>query len=377
MDFSALTAASTAIAAILLNKTFLLCVGLSMLPIMAWVWYFNQNHPEKARYVLVTFTAGMLSIIPIKLYEQYWDIALWKFEHIDLFRAIADLVHLPSLDTLLAYVSLNTLVSLGFYCFSLVMMFLLEVVLLRDNSLKTFLHKAKVAFESPWIFASVGVLTGLLAYGVNSTLSHVAWLFIVVGMLEEYLKHLVLRFSGEDKICSVDDALQYAIFVALGFAFIENIMYLLDFATLNPIGTRMFWMFYLLRSSVSVLAHVSFSGILGYFYGIAQFSHRVMREASSTAHPFKCLLQRLLHCKKCTLYHEEKMMEGMLIAMGLHAVFNVLLEYNRLQYVIPMILLLFFVILQLYHRKDMYEREGLLTDFDEGEIKSGRQIILP
>ena len=62
----------------------------------------------------------------------------------------------------------------------------------------------------------------------SSFLHKTVWFFIIVGMLEEFVKHLVLRFSDEDKITNVQDAVEFAIIAALGFAFIEHIVYFVN-----------------------------------------------------------------------------------------------------------------------------------------------------
>src|SRR5579883_1334433 len=50
--------------------------------------------------------------------------------------------------------------------------------------------------------------------------------FIIVGVIEETTKFLAVRFSGgEENITSIDDAIEMFITAALGFSFIENIIY--------------------------------------------------------------------------------------------------------------------------------------------------------
>ncbi len=60
------------------------------------------------------------------------------------------------------------------------------------------------------------------------------------------------------------DGIMYGVAVALGFASVENVIYLE--ATGN-------WIVVAQRSFTAVLAHVAFTGSLGYFYGAAKFSH--------------------------------------------------------------------------------------------------------
>ncbi len=338
----------------------LLYGAMSLLPILAWLYFFQKKNPEKRSYVALTFFAGMLAVIPIKLYETYWDTAVLYFEHVNVFRYIETLAHLPNLSKFLAYITINALVGIGFFVFTGLLMFVLEMVT-RDNTLSVFKSKVKKVLESPLFFISIGILCGMVAFFLSSVLNNRIWFFVVVGMLEEFVKHLVLRFSDEEKVQSVDDALSFAIVVALGFSFVENIVYFHNFASLASTGVKQLSVFFILRSTISVMAHVCFSAILGYFYGVAKFSREIyQQEVQEHKHPIIRKMHHILHMKGSTLFHEEKMMEGMLYAMICHAVFNWLLEMGKTSLMIPFLMILFFFILSLFHRKKLHTQTGVL-----------------
>jgi RsiW-degrading membrane proteinase PrsW (M82 family) len=280
---------------------------------------------------------------------------------LNLFEYIADLVNLPSLTTLFSFVAVNGIVAFGLFLFTALMMLVLEV-LSGDNSLKVFKEKTGRILESPLFFVSVGILFGLIAYAFSLSVHERIWFFVVVGMLEEYVKFLVLRFADEEKILSVSDALSFSIIVALGFAFVENIFYFRDFGVLNTTSASTFVVFLVLRSTISVVAHVCFSAILGYFYGVARFADDCYREASEChRHILIHRLHQVLHCKSGTLFHEEKMMEGMLLAMLVHAIFNSLLEFEAFIVVIPFLSFIFVAVLNLFHRKQIHVQNGNLN----------------
>ncbi|MCF7812100.1 PrsW family intramembrane metalloprotease [Candidatus Gracilibacteria bacterium] len=333
-------------------------VILSFLPILGWLYFFQKKHPEKRSYVVLTFLAGMLSVVPIKLYEKYWDVAVFYFEHINVFEYLADLIHIPDTSKFLAYITINALVGVGLFLFTCLMMGVLEIFT-RDNTLCVFRKKIRKALESPLFFIAVGIFCGIVAYGFSFSFHERVWFFVVVGMLEEFIKHLVLRFSDDEKILSVDDALSFAIIVALGFAFVENILYLHNFVENTNTNFQQFSLFFLLRSTVSVVAHVCFSAILGYFYGVARFSEDIYRqEVMENKHVFFRFIHKIFHLKGETLFHEEKMMEGMILAMVAHAIFNSLLEFGKVYLLFPFLFLLFFFVLNLFHRKQVYRQSG-------------------
>ncbi len=329
----------------------------SLIPILGWLWFFLKRQPEKKSYVALTFVAGMLAVIPIKLYEKYWDHTIAYLEHINIFEYLKALIDSPVVSKFLAYTTVHAFVAVGLFLLVAMMMFILEVFS-GDNSVKIFKEKAKKIWESPAFFIVIGVICGLVAFLFSTAFSSLVWFFVIVGMLEEYVKHLVLRFTDDDKIRSVDDAIEFSIIIALGFVFVENILYFEKVWANGASGTSMIW-FVFMRSTVSVIAHVCFSAILGYFYGIARFSEEIyLSEYSRKQHLIINKLQQIIHLKGQTIFHDEKMIEGMFLAMAVHAIFNSLLEFEKSIIVVPFLLILLVIVLNLFHRKKIHTKEG-------------------
>ncbi len=330
---------------------------ISLIPILGWLWFFNKKQPEKRSYVILTFLAGMCSVLPIKLYEKYWNTNFLALEHLDLFRYLAELVESPNTAKFITYVVSHGVVAIGFFLFVAAMMFVLEVFSF-DNSARLYRQKAKKIWESPAFFTMVGLLCGAVAFWASESLSQKIWFFVVVGMLEEFVKHLVLRFADDEKIQTVDDALEFSIIVALGFVFVENILYFGKIWDASMSGITFTW-FVFLRSTISVAAHVTFSAILGYYYGIARFAEDFYRqEVQEGKHIILQKMHQVLHLKGETLFHEEKMMEGMILAMVCHAIFNSFLEFEQVIMVVPILAFCFLCVLQLFHKKNRHTFEG-------------------
>lgn len=334
---------------------------IALIPILAWVCFFQSQHAEKKSYVVLTFLAGMLSIIPIKLYERYWDIAIFNLENINLFHHIEQLTHIPNIDTFLAYILAFVVVSVALFLFVAMMMFVLEV-LSGDNTAKVFEKKIVKIVEEPMLFIMIGVFFGIAAFMLNLRLGQAVWFFVIVGALEEFVKHLITRFSDEFKLKSIADAIQFSIIVALGFAFVENILYFLDIWEGSGYGSRELMLYVILRSTVSVTAHVCFSAILGYYYGLAHFSSSVYQEERrKRKHPVIQFFHSVFHLKSSTVFKEEKMLEGMLLAMIIHACFNMLLEVEQMTGVILLLGTLFLIIINLLHRTQVHRRTGTVV----------------
>ena len=336
--------------------------AMSALPIALWVLFFQKQNHEKRKFVFWTFIAGMLAVVPIKAYEKIWNTSIWYFEHVNMFQYIADLTHLPSFPRLFAFIIVSAIVATVVFFAVAVLMFLIEVLCSRSNTMKAFNHKCLKISESPLIFLAVGVFFGISAYFLSEAFPSKIWFFVVVGMLEEFVKYLMLRFADEEKIKSVSDAISFAIIIALGFAFVENIIYLARFWGNVDGAISSFTAFYLLRSSISVIAHVCFSAILGYFYGVAHFSTEIYRE-EVRKNQCRVLrwMHRVFHVRGSVLFHEAKLLEGMLIAMIVHAIFNSFLELGKIGIVFPFLFLVFAFVLNLLHRKSTHIRRGLLS----------------
>lgn len=92
--------------------------------------------------------------------------------------------------------------------------------------------------------------------------------FIIAGFTEEFFKReVVLRTAYNSKYFDEKlDGIIYAVYAALGFATVENVIYVVfRFATNPYIG--------LYRGILSVPAHTLFAVTMGYYLSLAKFSH--------------------------------------------------------------------------------------------------------
>jgi hypothetical protein len=180
-------------------------------------------------------------------------------------------------------------------------------------------------YEEPLNFLGVGLfLTLFVAVFHWLGLSLAAFGLIFLAFAEEYSKHLIVRFTDDDSIRSINDAIEFSVIVGLAFAFAENVLlYFPRFlAEGNASGL-------VLRSVLTVLMHAVASGILGYFYGLAHFSTEQVRHHHGGRGPAYRLLHRLFLFRRERLYHEAKMFEGLVLAGAYHATFNIAAAQGR------------------------------------------------
>lgn len=96
-----------------------------------------------------------------------------------------------------------------------------------------------------------------------SIVYYVVWAFFLVAVSEEGCKFLVLRlYSYQRKAFNEPfDGIVYSVMAAMGFATLENVMYVTEHGVATGI----------LRMFLSVPAHATFGVLMGYHAGLAKF----------------------------------------------------------------------------------------------------------
>lgn len=110
---------------------------------------------------------------------------------------------------------------------------------------------------------------GMMAIAINA--------FLIIGLTEEFFKFVMLRFYAYRKkeFNEPFDGITYGVMVSMGFATLENIMYVTQYGMGNAF-VRMF---------TAVPAHATFGIVMGYYTGLAKFSKKEI----------SCLLQGLIY----------------------------------------------------------------------------------
>lgn len=213
--------------------------------------------------------------------------------------------------------------------------------------LEVFLATDKLSHISISIFSLVSIpLSVLLA-------------FLFVGLLEEYMKHIAVKVVDQNKFQTVDDAIEFSIIASLGFSFVENIMYFY-FIWVGQ-GINDFFVAFIFRSIFSTFAHILFSGMYGYFYGIAHFSSPIFQqEIKNKRMWFTKFLHKITRGSSENIFHKEKVMEGLLVAMSLHALFDVFLEVGWTYVILPYLVIGYLVLDYLFEKKEDHISYGKL-----------------
>lgn len=191
-------------------------------------------------------------------------------------------------------------------------------------------------------------------------------MFMFVGVIEEYMKHLVVKKADRGFFRNIDDAIEFSIISALGFAFIENTLYLYYIWEYQGIDVML--VSFIFRSIFSTFAHILFSGVFGYFYGIAYFADPIWsEEVRKNRHPLVNALHTIFHFKRNRVFAVEKVSEGLMLAILLHASFDILLELNQTFFMVPFLVLGYGFLDQLFKRKENLKAYGRLTGEYDGK----------
>lgn len=178
-------------------------------------------------------------------------------------------------------------------------------------------------------------------------------MFVLFGALEEIIKHYVITIVDKRTVLikTIGDSIRYSLVAALGFSFTENIYYLYQFWP--SISTGQLVTMYIFRSIFTACAHMIFSGIFGYFYGIGKFSIEIVKQQKLIGKINKAteFTAKLFNLPLTHAYQQNMVVKGLFIAIFMHAVYNYLLQFNIMIPVIIFVILGYLYLRYLLSRK--------------------------
>ncbi len=174
--------------------------------------------------------------------------------------------------------------------------------------------------------------------------------FISVALVEEGFKWLVTLFFGykNKEFDEIYDIIVYAVFASLGFACIENIIYVF----INGIGNA------ILRALLSVPGHMCFGVIMGYFLAQAKVGRINKSQSVYTKNMFlSILLPTLAH----TIY------DALLFYVEYNALFIIVFFMFDVALVV-ICLLTISKVSKIQQNLDNNLNTGMITTTDTGEL---------
>lgn len=196
--------------------------------------------------------------------------------------------------------------------------------------------------------------------------------FVVVGVIEELMKHYCVRAVPFRFFRSIDDVIEFSIIAALGFSFTENILYfhnIWDTKGLNELIKP-----FLFRSVFSTFAHVMFSGVFGYYYGLGLFAKKGLQEEIVASRGiWGNAFFKVFHFRTGSIFYEEKLFQGLFYAAILHAGFNILLHLEFTFLTVPYLVGGYIALSYLLDKKENHKMRNMLHT-QRKRLKAGPQF---
>ena len=253
----------------------LFSIVLVAVPIGIWMLIFTQKQKLAKKAIIVSFIAGICSALIMFVYQYFWEHQL----------------------------------NFGFFQFTPVN-FQQNIGAVASN----------FSPESTSSFAEF----------VRSQLFKIFLISLSIGLIEEYLKHWVVKKADHNYFTSVDDIIELSIIAALGFAFTENIIYLFREILGGGAFTGKFFSLFFLRSLFVVFVHILCSGIYGYYYGVGYYAGPILQEERMQGKKeiVPEFLHRVIHLKTSRIFHDEMVALGLVISTLIHGIFDFLMSVN-------------------------------------------------
>jgi len=296
-----------------------------------YLFYKKDYHPQPLKVIAQIFGIGLFSMAPIFLYKMIyrsWLPALAEYKLMD------PLLKSPLLLGVFGFLFHLVLISLILFAGSAAIALILTF--LKKDTLGNMVRAVRgeeLGFVAVSVMvAAVAALQSLFGEMFGSvllagTLGSV--MFLVV--MEEYIKHLIVRFVDDKQLKDVDDAVTLSIMVGLAFALIETLMYAVQGGDFSVI---------LYRAILSLPIHLVASGLFGYYYGLARFADPLTGKAGGKIFRTATgILHFLLTFKRPTVYAQKKIVEGLALATLFHTTCNVLFELNLAFLVVPIVVI--------------------------------------
>lgn len=196
-------------------------------------------------------------------------------------------------------------------------------------------------------------LSAFIENNIKNQNTMFVFLFVLFGAMEEIIKLYVVRTVDKKTLLinNVNDAIRYSITSALGFSFIENAYYLYQFWPSISIG-ELAGMF-IFRSIFTTCAHMIFSGIFGYFYGIGKFSMYTTEQNKILGEKDRMgtIISRIFSLPLSEGLKQKMVIKGLLIAIIMHSAFNYLLQFSIMIPVFGFVILGYLYLKYLLKRK--------------------------
>lgn len=136
---------------------------------------------------------------------------------------------------------------------------LLKYVLIRDK----YKHEPMQLIAVTFLLGALGIVPATILELLFNSPNILVNAFICTATVEECVKYLAVRAKAyhSPSLNETMDGIVYGVAAGLGFATIENVLYVFGFGTLSTA---------IIRAFLSVPSHAAYAGIMGFYLGMAK-----------------------------------------------------------------------------------------------------------
>ena len=263
---------------------YLLIWFISFFPILVWGYIFSyiDNDSLNKKRFFVGLLAWAVSVFPILYMEKILEIVDFKylntfyfayeikdfFTSLEFWFSLAIFILLIAIFSFLFWWFIKKIGELAKIYFKNILVFLIFILIL---SVFIFLFNI--------IFSQIDSLNFRVADSVAfwdivfNSFKLILFYYLIVAFIEEASKHFNFLQSSVLKITNVKTWVLYAIFVALWFSLVENILYLYNYYITYWLNSELIKI-YFLRSAFSIIVHVLSSSVVAYYFSSALILYR-------------------------------------------------------------------------------------------------------
>lgn len=246
-------------------------------PIALWGYFFgyiDNGALNKQRFFL-GIVAWWLAVFPVLYLGEVSEVLGRSFIN------IFEVLHRPIVWMSGVWVIILSLVSV-FVLFSVVPFFWFYFTPINKQKILIYLERLGM-FVIYFTLIAIGLFlfqyfvwffprfTQIQDYGVSfgsilfDSLYLVIIYYLIIGIIEEVSKFLFVSFDKNNHYYTPRQVVTHAIFIALGFAFIENFLYFSSLFDQYGFGSELIST-YVLRNLFSVFLHILCSSIFAYYF---------------------------------------------------------------------------------------------------------------
>jgi len=136
---------------------------------------------------------------------------------------------------------------------------LLKYILVRDK----YRHEPMRLIAVTFVLGALGIVPATIFELFLNSPNIIVNAFISTALVEEFVKYLAVRAKAYNSrnFSETIDGIVYGVAAGLGFATVENVLYVFGFGTVSTAIARAF---------LSVPSHAAYGGIMGFYLGLAK-----------------------------------------------------------------------------------------------------------